>query len=582
MSIVSIRESMEKKGCQVVLWIIGLLIVLGMVANTFKWNNPEGEQDPAQMVELYKVGDTSVTAAMFDDDFRKAAESMGGTSTGSPATDFGLYGQAIKRRVNLAAVERLAAERGIVMDEATIKTLAETTAKQVLDQQKLQLLMSGQIKPDATEADADKKLVELLGKPKEQFVTEKVQEIVAKLNDPKEKKDIIDGLRPLAVLQSITKSLNFSEDDLKKTFEQMQFEIARFDDPTKGPTDREAAAAKALEAIKGGKSFAEVQKEASPKSKPENLKSELTRAMIEADKSLAPLLALKPGEVSEVITSFGSPTIYKLVGTKANLPQDFEKNKARLLANAKDQKAATQLTADLEAKTKTLKVEFKDLGIKAVYDTYELLTNQEARKDAKAFRESVIAMRTTVTGMDATKGSANLAALSEFVLTEELYASGTVEQRKEMLPERLEVAERVLQFGEDLSLRLDLSKDLIGAKMGEEAFSVLLVAAENNVDTENAGTAVHTQISQMNEAAFNQKVFTDDQHTQIQKELDRWVDEKATRIKEEAEDKAAAAKANADLDAEVEKAKQEKASQEKSGTKPAPAGTTGTTGTTGK
>lgn len=572
MSIIQIRKAMENKGCQVFLGLIGVLIVLGMIIPGLNF----GGNDPAQQAagtEIFSVGSQKVTSDQFEAKMNELAVSQM-AERGTPQGELALAATAVANFVNEAAKSALAKEKGVAVTKENIRQLGELQAQQSLDQTRVQMMMGGQIKPDATEAQANQELEKLLGKPRDQWIKESVDALVKAFDDSTKKKEVQQGMLGMALVAHYKNNVKYSEDDLKNSFSEFTFEVIRFEDLKKSLGDRQDQALKALDEIKGGTKFSEVQTKYNADAKPEDKTVTLSLGLIEVDPTLSPLKDLKVGETSEIILQSGSPVIYQMKSVTTKLPKDFEKNKATLLENAKASRANVSLDEDFKAKSETLTPSFKENGLKAAYLTYKLLTDQAAQADAAKYEASMKELLTEIKGYT---DAGSLAIAAEFVLSESLYSKALPADQKTMMEDRLDIAARMLDSYEDSAFRVRFAQELLDHGMTEDAYSYLLEAAELNSDYEAVGQGLYSQITTINKKALTDKKFTDEEHQSIQKLLDKWLTEKVEYEKDKAAQAAEDKKIQDELDKEVV--------PETTGTTgseaPKTSGTTGTTGTGG-
>lgn len=551
---------MENKGCQVFLGLIALLLALGMVATGLKFGG-DPEKDPRTNPELFSVGSTKVHLQEFNEKLSQTATSQG-ASRGTPQGELALNATVVNTYVQLAAIKALAQEKGVAVTKENIRQIGEAQANQSLDQARVQLMINGQIKPDASEAEANKQLETILGKPRDQWVKDNVDALEKDFNDPEKQKEIKSNMLSGALVIHYKNNVKYTEEDLKNSFSEYTFEVIRFEDLKKSLGDRQDEALKALGEIKSGTKFVDVQSKYNPDAKEEDKTTTLSVGLLEVDTSMKGLKDLKVGETSEILMQSGSPVIYQLKSVNTKLPKEFEKNKATLLENARQSRANNALDEDFKAKMETFKPTFTDKGLEIAYDTYKLLTDQAAQIDAAKYDED---LKNQLAKAKSSTAGGNLVVAAEFILTESIYAKATAEEQKEMLDDRIDVAQRMLENFEDADFRIRFAQELLNAGRNEEGFLFLKEAAELNSDYEAMGQAVYNQITTMNNKALADKKFTADEHKTIQEILDNWLKEKIQADKDKAEAEAEAKKAQEELDKEVV---------------PDPSGTTGTTGST--
>jgi hypothetical protein len=535
---------MEKKGCQVALVGVGVAMAAGMILSGVA---PGPSQDnPAEQVKsVFKIGNRSVGYEELNEKFRVASQ-----NTGMPGaqSELDAMNRVLTEYVRGAAIASLATERGVSLTTENLKSTAEITAQQYVEQVRMQLSMTGQVSPTATPAESDKKFKEITGKTPAEATAEMVTQITSRFNDEKEKPTIIAALLPILVQKKYEDTLTFTEEDLKNSFAEYKFSVIRFDDLAKDLTERQKLANETLTKIKGGADFAKAQTEAKPNAKPEEKSIGLTRAAMESTAELTPLGELKVGGVSEVVLSGGSPAIYKLIEIKPNLPKDFDKTKASLLAGGKTQRAQSQFQKDLQAKVKGLRPTFNDPGLEFIYglfaDSAEM-TDQTKLKEFLAERLAVgqeIAIEKTL--------YPNLVAATVNRIVEIQYSQANATEQEEMIDQRLEAAEGMLEYYEDGNYRLQLAEDLLGRKRTDDALLMTQNAAANNADFEQSGQIIYDRTKRLVMKAEKEKSWSAEAIADLRKELTRWETDRAQYLAEQKELEEAQKKAEAELDKE--------------------------------
>jgi len=559
LSIITIRKAMEKKGCQAVLLVLGVLLAASMIFSG-QYGNPQGQTPETQVA--FEVGSQKVTLEQFNERVRTVSQSQAANmAPGTPQAELAAHMTAVQGFVNDSAIASLAKEKGVSITDANIRTVGENVASQYMEQTRATLIMQGMIKQDASKEEADKKIAELTGgKTPDQLIKEQSDEIVKKYGDPKTKTEVANALLPSLVQDSYKNAAQFTEDDLKAAYNDYSFSIIKFDDLSKPLEDRQSAAIDAIEKIKGGADFAAVQAEVNPKAKPEDKNVTLSGGALDSSPELMPLKNLKPGELSDMILAGGSPTIYRFNSVKPNLPKDFEAIKAMLLENGKATKARQIFEEDLKKKTDGLKPVFKDKALEIGFAVYTAYGNPEFQKDPTkltAFlKEKQAELRDP---LFASNFFPNIAAATEFLVQETLYAQAKEEEKVEMLDDRIESANGMLEFFEDNSFRITFAKELLDKGRNDDALLFATTAAQANGDFEQTGQAIYAQISMLITDAEAKKAWSKEGIDTLKKEQDRWQTEHATYLSEQKEIEDAQKKAQEELDKELNEQKKTEA-----------------------
>ncbi len=539
---------MDHKGCQVILFIIAIGVLIGMVVGSAPMFNRSGQGEPGGEA-LFTAFGKDHTFADLQRRYETIAQQRSAVR-GTPGGDAGLYGQSIIGLLNDAAVAQIAQERNVVMNEAAARAAADKMAVQEWEYARIQLITTGKIKPEASEQEADKALEKEIGKNKDQFKTEVVEYIMTNFKAEATAADTASQLLTVVLLDSYATGTIYTEADLKAAYDEFSFDTIRFDDATKSATELQAAAEKALADIRGGKKFEDVQKTYSVGKKPDELKATLIRGALEAAEHLSPLQALKPGEVSDVVTT-GVPTIYRLVATKPNLPKDFEASKAQLLQSAKQQRAGQAFEKDVKAKVDAAEIKFQDLGTKALYDLMKIVLDTTKTDKSAEFED----LYNQIRGQDLTKVMrVDFLGYAELAAALGVWQGADATKRKEFAPDWIDTVERSFQYGEDLGMRIQLEDVQLEQGLNEDAASTLEQTMANCADYGQEGQGIYTRVSASMRAAFESKKFNQEQRDAIQKELDKWLDQKIEEDKRLAEEKAEQARIQKELDDEADKA----------------------------
>lgn len=542
---------MEKKGCQAVLILIGILMIIGMVMSG-QMGNPQ-QQNPEERA-AFTIGSQKVSLKQFTARVQKESQNQQsqGQIPGTALAEFSSHMKAIQTFINDASVASLAKEKGVAITDANVRAVAESVSKQYMDSTRAQLIQQGLVKQNATKEEVDKMIASFSGgKTPDQLITTQTDEIVKKYDDAETKSEIISALLPVAVQESYKSAVQFTEADLKAAYNDYSLSVIKYDDLSKPLEERQAAAIDAIEKIKAGKDFAAVQTEVNPKAKPEEKTATLSGGTLDAIPDLKPIMKLKAGEISDMILAGGTPTIYKLNSVKPNLPKDFEKNKATLLENGKASRAAQLFDTDIKKKTETFSPKFEDKGLEVAYEIYSNTGKPEFQSDQAKLKtyltEKLSALRK---GEYESDGYQNIVAATQFLVQENLYSMAKPEEKKEMLDDRIESANTMLGFFEDNGYRLSFAKELLDSGRNEDSYIFALAAAQNNGDFENIGKGVYTQIGELVTAAETKKAWTAENLTEIKAEQSRWQDEYAKYAAEQKEIEEAQKKAQEELDKE--------------------------------
>ena len=271
---------------------------------------------------------------------------------------------------------------------------------------------------------------------------------------------------------------------------------------------------------------------------------------------------LKPGEVSEPVkTTFGFHII-KLDQKRSSLPKDFEKNKAKLLEDYKNQQTGTKFQQLMEEERKKAKIVFHDPSLEWRYAYAKsnpmmgMITpdSQSSQADLeKKLREYL-----------KTNASDSEAAL---VLGKQIYQNYLMTapgpQREKLRDETIKYYEMALAGSEDRDTRLSTAQ--LYREAGKKDLALKHYRTLQRLlrwDDSPATKTVHAQL----QTAFKELGDKDS----AEKSAKRIVELTAIEKKQQAEQKAAEAKAKEEAKKAAEKAK---ADAKKNASKTAPAST---------
>ncbi len=544
MSILDIQRSFGKPGCQIAMAISGAAIALTFVftgAPMCAQPNPDAAANaPALIAAGQPISYQRI---------EEMERSMGAVD--DPIQLVQAIGSSVDQAVQQAVVVRLADEAGVQVDEGRAKSLYERQVEDQLQMQKLQLQMSGQLKQDATDKDFEDAFEKAAGRSLDEAKAEAVKQFEASLGDAAQKAEILNGFKGSALLEKIAGGIKVNEADLRARYTEITVNRFAASDFSKPEAERMESAKKARERLEKGEDFAKVHQDllgdAPPAAQPiVNIGAQAPELQFLAEE--------EKGAVSEAFIEQGVPVVYQLASKKENLPPDFEKEKQRYIQQEQQGLASQELQKRVDAAVKASgTIEWKDAGLKAVYEASKQLADPEAKtEDIRAKMEEIAEIQ----GAD--NANPRYATLARYALYDSLVLRETGDAQKELEDQRAEMIEAVLAYVESVDLRLKLAEAQFKGE-DETAGVSLLGAAEGN----NAfGPQNESYIQRIEGLAkqYDAKLTAEDKES-IRKEIERWRREKAEAEKEQKEleaERAAAAKA---LDEEEAKAAAEEKKQ---------------------
>jgi hypothetical protein len=565
-SVTKLRETTEKKGCMIAVWVVMVLTAVGVAGSGFfGCFNPGLHQDrnAAFDAEVLVVDGRSVSLGQLNgaiESFMKQFQMIPGAD---PDMDYPIIASTLRAVVDQQIMANMAAQRGVVVTQEQILAKKSDEIDAEIRRFRLAAVTQADLKETATEAEFQKYFEEKTGESTSAFKERVLNEIRELLKDEKSMQAEIDRYSAEALQESFYASTTVTDEEARRSFDKLMMLRIAFDDQEMSLVDREAKAKAALAELRGGADFFAVQK----KYMKNPIKEPTKYGLPEVERSVVqrPLAALKPGEVSEVITEFGIPTIYKLVEKKSEIPADFDTNKAIHTDTVRREKASLERQKAIDDAHKKAKVVWKSPGYAAMYRVQDLRS-----KDAQPTDDQVKAVLREIVEkpIDAADDPAGPrpGVLARYGAMKQLQNMATPEEKKQLLPTYIAVLTETLTQYESVPVRLDLV-DLYVEKGDTASIAVeLRTAAEMNTGLAEVNSRYFAEINAKLADLESKKLISDADALAVRDVLSKW-----SLQKKEAEDYAKKAQEDLDkfnLDPSTATA----------GTTGAPPATTGTTG----
>jgi hypothetical protein len=555
LSISKIRNSFDSKGCQVVLVVVGLLLAVGLLytgtcqALTGAGQPADGTQ-PVIVVDGRPISDRALGDAV-----RRSQEltfqNTGGFS--SPASDFYAVGGAIDSLLRQTVIQSLLDKRGAKVADEDVRQASAREFEQQIELFRGQAEMSGQLKRGATDAEFEKWFKDNNnGQSIAEAKKARVANIEQTLKDPARAEELRRVYAQSTLLSLYAKESPVTETDLRQSYDEFTFKVLRFTG-TDGAA-RTKKAEEALAEIKGGAKVEDVAKKRLAKSA-ETVP--LGRVTADTVTYLKGLTALKVGEAM-LVEEPDSASVYVLEKVAPKLPEGYERDRQRLLEEFRERKAIEKLQDDIEAALSGDRVQWKAPGVKEVYEAYKTIQAGLA-PDLKERSQKLLEAYAKLNVAEAGAQVQSWLALARYNLYQQYYVGLTPAEQAENRDEWIKCVEAVLDFREDVQLRLDLAKLYADKGDFELAAEQILLAAEANTDTGLAGTAMHGQIKIRLDEAKKSGKYDKEILAKIDKALAAWTAAKDQEAREAAE----AAKEQEKVDAELDKLSEEEAAKDK-------------------
>lgn len=576
MSIDKVRKLTDNKGCQAVMIGTMVLIVAGMVLGPGIGGFGQDPRNPT----LFKLNGEAVTASSFDESIRRneqllrQADPTGERAIGSANEQLSLYGRSMSEKVDTAAVGILISRLGSQPSDEALIGGTEKLFRDQVTMMRSQMMATGMLKPNATEAEFQAMFRQQIGGTPDEVIKREVDRLRTQLADPNQRAQALPAAQVAYLQRAYIDKAVVSEADVKADFDELQFSVLRFDDASQSLADRQAAAEKALALVRDGKSLTDAQKAHAPKGKVTS--ESLPRRLLNLQPQLTDLAKLKEKEFSNVLSIGGVPVIYQATGIKSTLPKDFDQQKTQLIAQRKEQQGRETFQKELAAARKGIKVESSEPIWALLARFTQMQQDMDLRVNPAEQRKASLALLEEVKAIDPAKaGAPRLVSLLRWGLTEDVYSSGSPEEQKAMIAERIEATEQVLADVEDNELRAQLVEFLYQQGEFDKGAELLLVAASNNADFGPPGQQVYARLRSLADAQQKAGKLNADQYKVVDDALGKWLTERAEFDREQRKLEEEARKAQEELDREMKAAEEEAKKREAQG-----GSATGSTGST--
>jgi hypothetical protein len=567
-SILQLRQMFDKKGCQVLLGLVGIALAVGLLSTGTCMAGSGGPQTFDDLTVLTVAG----RAVPYRELAKGVEEARRSRPQTDPSTMFFSGIQALDSIITQASLTALAKTKGVTLTDAQAVKLFEDSMAGRLQEAKSQMIQQGILKPDADDAAFNEAFKKSQGVSVAEAVKSAVDDFAAAIKDPDRAFEARSSVLGLALREKYVADAPETLDDVKKSFETFKLVRIAFDDVSKPSEERRAQAEKALEELKGGAKFMDVLAKYTPKGSKEPL--DLSRNTMEAEPTFKPLLELKPGQHSEIVDQFGTPVIFYVSAIEPGTPPDFEKNKDAFLKTYKERKANSRLQEDIKALKDPASITWGDPALKLAYEVYSAMSGGTAPGERKDLLKRLAEESQTVEAK--TPLGQNLAELAGFAAFENYYMMLNPEEQVAARPERLERLRKALEGTEDINLRLLLYDTLLEEGQFEEAAAELKDAAGMVVGFGPMDVAMLGEVRSRLAAAEKNPKMQKEWLQGTRDELDRWAKERSVyekeqkeleeeRKKAEAELEKAEAEERAKLEAERKAAEQKKKDEPDSG-----------------
>jgi acid phosphatase family membrane protein YuiD len=494
-----------------------------------------------------------------------------------PTFEAGTYARVLNGLIDQAAYLPLAKKNGVDLGDAALLKAAERQLDEEAAAQREQAEMTGQLKKGATDKDWDDFLKKNVGKTFAEIRQMRLDGVRKALADASQRDSAMISLARPALEQQLASKMNVSDEQLRKSFENVTYKRVLLKTGVPGKTPDERAQA-ALKEIQGGLKFeTAIDRYSNELPTPGKKLSETTNtasgSALATDPQFKALADLKAGQVSGVVDVPEGKAIYKVVSRTPNVPKDFETKKEDYRRKA----VADLVKADVDRQLKELKasgnlVQFSAPGYRALYE-YSLMTGDNPMAPVADLAKAQQIYNQAKQAVQKNEGyDARAAALAQYAALDSMYnAAGS--NKESLRQARIDTTLALLETSESHKLRMDLVELYVEAKQNQPAAEQLLTAARNNTSFDETGQRRSQEIGAKRQELKSKGILSAEQERMILDEERRWQKDKAETDRLAAEQKRMEEELRKQAEAEAKKN-----AATKPGTTPAP-GTT-TTGAT--
>lgn len=524
MSISSIRSASEKKGCQILLIVLGALLGLGMIFTSFQFNQDQNQREQQQIA--FTIEGESFTFTQVEEAARTFAQNsqsqMGfALDRTIPMADFQSIAGGLTQIINQRVLRQIATENNITLSDQDLLDSVRDQIEASVTQYKLQLQLTQEMSPE----EAEEAFTEEVGKSAQQFVADQMTQIEEDIQVPEQRKQMELAVLSQAVQEKFIEQVSFSEEDLKKSYDTYTFEEVAFDSSTLPLDDLRAEAEKAREELVSGADPEAVRKKYTPNST--RKETEYTYDMMEGNPSFEPLLSLEPGEVSEVLDPLGFPAVFKLKEVTNELPEGFEENKENIIQGRRQQLASEAFTKEVNDKSKALNIDWNDNGLEMIWKIRTALTDPEVGQ-GDALQAKMQELYDEATSLPDEGTSPQYQALASFILADNILMVSDPANNDDAVSRWQDAVNNVLVYYDSVPFRLALYEQFNREEMVDEAYMHLSEAASANIGNYEAeGQGFYARMVSTVETARAANTFTEEQFTRLDELLKEWQEGKA-------------------------------------------------------
>lgn len=442
-----------------------------------------------------------------------------------PTFAVSLQTQAVTQVIEQGYMLEAALQSGIKIDEESIKKeiTLDKFKKSIRDQ------LGTQLKANATDAELDTKVKELAqGQTVEDLYKKQMEEFTKKLADPAEKPLLQAQFGPAAAVEQIKNSLKPDEVAVKESFKQ--FDVKRI--LIKGAD--QAKAKKIYDEIKAGKTFeaaidqysdevAEAGKKKSDRIMP------VPMTAIQRSEDLKPIGSLTPNGYTEPLKTPDGLSIFKVIAIKANVPADFDKEKARYMTQWASSEAQGQFQKKIDDLKKSTLPKFELKAFEAAFALGKGMMDASDKVSPEIQKAYDLAK-----GVSKDEPGAELAATVALAAFQKIYDAPGADKAK-LKAERIASLAKFLEFKDNWDLRKEVITDFKDQKKGDDAYNQVLIALDKNNKYDANGQRIYSDIAASFKELQTASLIKPEQEKEFRGRQEEWQKAKADYDKTEAE-----------------------------------------------
>lgn len=540
MSVTHLRNFVEKSGCGIAFAVvIGALMIFSMSSAQCRNGAHDAQGQTAQDTRppVVAIGEYVVRPSTLE----QAASS---SSAGGALQEVLGVGGTLVREIDNGIRYDLIKKLGVVLnDEKIVKQQLESLDFS-LNFQRQNAMSSGQLKQNATEEEWQNFFKSRVGKTIDEYKQEFTDELRKKLKDKEQRAPLVAQAASGALNEKVAEGITVSDEQLKKSYDTFEIKKISFGSPSNPEDAAMPTAETALKRLNGGGNFDQIKKSYDkskvPAGQPAPPNEKLQRRTLDQQPYYKEILSLKPGQHTGIIVGPGGVEIIQLVKVTQDLPKDFEKDKESLRKTYKDLLASLEVEKMLKKERESGNIKINGEAYNAVYKFMTTAASNSMDQDwSKGLKNKLLeVLPVAKSAAEKEVENRRLASFLYYVVVDQLWNTAKKDEklRKEYEQDRVESLQAMLTEWEDIEARIALAEVLTARKDAGAAMQLQKASEMLYGDSELADGQFRV-INELLSKIKNLSLANQQEIGNIQKELDRWKEEKKKHDQEVAEQK---------------------------------------------